>query len=702
MIFTKIIQLQKKHRWLPWAIFASLTILLLIIAIIIYPPAPPINLSIEESNWLSAHRTISLAANPDYPPLEYFDERGSYSGMMSEYFHQIERNLNIRIQIIRYPSLTDALFAAKNKKIDGITLLQPSKDQLTYLNPTNPVTDIPNVIITSIRYASNIELEDMAGWKLAISRENANIDYIKANFPYITLLQADTDLNALQLVSFERSDAALVNQAVATYLIEQYGITNLRVSGDSGKNNPLSIAIRSDEPELHSILEKGQASISESKKNEIFRRWIGLTRTNVLQTSQFWNIVFWAIFAITILLGGFLTWTKALQTQVSTKTLELNRELSERRAAENKLNQQLDNLSALRAVGVAINASMDLPLTLNILLDQVSSKLNVDACNFLLFNPYTRSLEHAAEKGFKNVYNRDLSQGSENTSLAWKAIQSRRLVIEDLNENPGGFNKIASFEQEGFVSYICAPLISKGLVKGVLEMFSRVPFSREPEWMDFLEAMTAQAAIALDNATMFLGLQRANLDITLAYDATIEGWAKALELKDGNTEGHSKRVTQLTLDLAVRMGIRNEELVHVRRGALLHDIGKMGIPDNILNKPGPLTPEEWETMKKHPSYAVSMLENVVYLSSALDIPASHHEKWDGTGYPNGLKGIRIPLAARVFSVIDVWDALTSDRPYRKAWSEPDTLKYIQDNAGSQFDPDVVDEFMKMIHDQNRF
>ena len=127
----------------------------------------------------------------------------------------------------------------------------------------------------------------------------------------------------------------------------------------------------------------------------------------------------------------------------------------------------------------------------------------------------------------------------------------------------------------------------------------------------------------------------------------------------------------------------------------------MGIPDNILNKPGALDPDEWEIMKKHPTYAVSMLENVVYLSSALDIPAFHHEKWDGTGYPKKLKGMRIPLSARVFTVIDVWDALTSDRPYRKAWSEEDTLRYIQENAGSHFDPDVVDEFLKMMREQNR-
>ena len=262
MIFSKLTQFASKNRWFPWVLFASLLLLLLLLAIIIYPPAPPINLTIDESNWLASHRSIRLAPNPDFPPLEYFDERGSYTGMMSEYFKLIERNLNIDIQIVRYPSLAEALWLCRNKEIDGITLMQVSEDEPIYLKSTYPVIDIPNVIITSIRYAGVIDLKDMDGWKLAISQFNGNIDYVKENFPYITVHPAETDLSALQLVSFERSDAALVNQAVATYLIEQYGITNLRVSGDSGKSNPLSMAIRADEPELLSILKKGQESIA--------------------------------------------------------------------------------------------------------------------------------------------------------------------------------------------------------------------------------------------------------------------------------------------------------------------------------------------------------------------------------------------------------------------------------------------------------
>jgi putative nucleotidyltransferase with HDIG domain len=233
------------------------------------------------------------------------------------------------------------------------------------------------------------------------------------------------------------------------------------------------------------------------------------------------------------------------------------------------------------------------------------------------------------------------------------------------------------------------PLIAKGQVKGVLEVFHRAPLEPGQEWLDFLEALAGQAAIAVDNATLFKDLQRSNVDLRLAYDATIEGWSRALDLRDEETEGHTQRVTEITVELAQRLGFAEEALVQIRRGALLHDIGKMGIPDTILLKPGKLTDEEWVMMRKHPQYAYELLYPIAYLRPALEIPYCHHEKWDGTGYPQGLTGEQIPLAARLFAVVDVWDALTNDRPYRQAWPAEKVREHIQSLAGTHFDPQVV-------------
>jgi len=280
---------------------------------------------------------------------------------------------------------------------------------------------------------------------------------------------------------------------------------------------------------------------------------------------------------------------------------------------------------------------------------------------------------------------------------AGRAALGRRVVqVPDLNDHESGFSRSTLLRDESFVTYYGVPLIAKGQVQGVLDIFHRAPLQPDPDWTDFLETLATQAAIAIDNAKLFNDLQRSNVELALAYDTTIEGWARALELRDMETEGHSQRVTELTLELARQQGMSDEELVHIRHGALLHDIGKMGVPDSILHKPGPLTDEEWAIMHQHPVYAYNLLNPIAYLRPAVDIPYCHHEKWDGSGYPRGIKGEQIPLSARIFAVVDVWDALCSDRPYRPAWLEEKALAFIKDEAGSHFDPRVVEAFLLLI------
>jgi putative nucleotidyltransferase with HDIG domain len=275
------------------------------------------------------------------------------------------------------------------------------------------------------------------------------------------------------------------------------------------------------------------------------------------------------------------------------------------------------------------------------------------------------------------------------------ALERQLVQIPNLRNEPDNLFFTILLKDEDFACYYGVPLITKGQVKGVLEVFHRAVLEPDEEWFDFLNTLAGQTAIAIENATLFESLQRSNLELTLAYDATIEGWSRALDLRDKETEGHSRRVTEMTVKLARTFGLSEEELVQVRWGALLHDIGKMGVPDEILLKPGPLTEEEWLKMKMHPTFAHEMLSPIRYLRLALDIPYYHHEKWDGTGYPHGLKGTLIPLAARIFAVVDVWDALCSDRPYRPAWIEERVREHILASSGTHFDPQVVDLFIKM-------
>lgn len=194
--------------------------------------------------------------------------------------------------------------------------------------------------------------------------------------------------------------------------------------------------------------------------------------------------------------------------------------------------------------------------------------------------------------------------------------------------------------------------------------------------------------------------QKLNGQIAEIYDAFLEGWILGLELRDFETRGHAHRVAELSLLLAQTMGVKEAELAYIRWGALLHDIGKIGIPDYILLKPGPLTKAEWDIMRQHPVYAYQMLSRTSCLGPAIEIPYLHHERWDGTGYPLGLQGEEIPLSARLFAIVDVWDALSSRRPYRdKPWPRKKIIRYMQDQAGKQFDPQVVESFLKRVGKQ---
>ncbi|MCE1253212.1 MAG: PAS domain S-box protein [Anaerolineae bacterium] len=372
------------------------------------------------------------------------------------------------------------------------------------------------------------------------------------------------------------------------------------------------------------------------------------------------------------------------------------RDMTGRRRAEERLQRQLQRLASLRSIDTSISNSQDMNKTLKLVLEITLGELHIDAGAILLLNEKTNHLDYAASLGFINeeaIASTHLERGK---GYPWQALLDGRLVvINDLRNAP---NSLRALSMENFVAYYCAPLIAKGEMRGAMELFNRTAIHPDQEWLDFMETLAGQATIALDNGFLYNHLRRLNDDLLNAYDITIEGWARALEMRDLETEGHSRRVTNLTINLARKMGIEERNIEHIRRGALLHDIGKMGIPDHVLFKPGPLDDNEWEIMRRHPTYAYDMLSGIKFLSPALDIPYFHQERWNGTGYPLGLKGEDIPLPARIFAVVDVWDALTSTRPYRDKWSRRQTMSYLRDNSDVLFDPDVVESFIDLMQE----
>ena len=371
---------------------------------------------------------------------------------------------------------------------------------------------------------------------------------------------------------------------------------------------------------------------------------------------------------------------------------------SQKRAEERErelnleLEKRLDRLSSLHEIDMAITGSVDLRLTLNVVMDKLMRDLGVAASAVWLFEKPTQTFSCIVSRGLsERVIRRRSTRLGEGTlgrcGLDREIVRLQGERVAEALPFLEGDNR--------YSDYIAVPLISKGSLQGVLEAYAAPGQALDDDRLEFLEALALQTAIAIDNVQMFQGLERSTVELRLAYDATIEGWARALDLRDHETEGHSRRVTELTIRLARHIGVREEEMAHIRRGALLHDIGKLGVPDAILTKPGKLTDEERKVMQRHARLGYELLAPIAFLRPAADIPYCHHEAWDGSGYPRGLQGEEIPMAARIFAVADVFDALTSDRPYRCAWDSEKVREYLRERSGSQFDPRVVEAFMEL-------
>lgn len=371
----------------------------------------------------------------------------------------------------------------------------------------------------------------------------------------------------------------------------------------------------------------------------------------------------------------------------------------ERREAEIRNQQQIERLAALLKVEKAITSRTEIGSVMNVVLEQVTSQLGMDAAVILLFDQKSNSLYFGSGRGFK--------PGRATTALRYlqNPLLERVVAERQVLHMPIPHDWLDIWASEGFSDYFGVPLVAKGEVNGVLELYQRVVFQPSEDWMTFLLMIAEVSAIAIDNVSLFTNLQRSNRDLQQAYDTTLEGWARALELRHQETKDHSTRIIYWVTHLAKAFNIEGEDLVNMKRGALLHDIGKMGIPDAILNKTGSLNPDEWVIMRKHPQLAYDMLYPIIYLRPALDIPYCHHEWWDGSGYPRGLKGENIPMVARIFTVVDIWDALTQDRRYRpeseRRWDRRRAMDYLVEQAGKKLDPRVVRVFLHLLESESR-
>jgi PAS domain S-box-containing protein/putative nucleotidyltransferase with HDIG domain len=372
------------------------------------------------------------------------------------------------------------------------------------------------------------------------------------------------------------------------------------------------------------------------------------------------------------------------QTQEETFFTAVIRDISERKQRENEM-------QAIASLSAALRSASSRAEMLPVIIEQLVELLDSETVSIEIIDPLTGdSVTEAAQGSWEALIGTRQKNGTGINSIICQTRQP--YFSNDLKNDPNlaypewTHNEI---QVGGGV-----PLIAQDHLIGFLWVGRKNEMAK-PD-VRLLASVADMAANAIYRTTLYEQSQKNAEDLVLAYDSTLESWAHALELRDQETEGHTRRVMQMTVDLARKMGVGEHELENVRRGALLHDIGKMGIPDSVLLKPGTLNEREWEIMRRHPEYAHQFLEPIEYLRPLIDIPYCHHEKWDGTGYPRGLKGEQIPFVARIFAIVDVWDALCSDRPYRKAWASEKAHTYIVEQSDTHFDPQVVQPFLELL------
>jgi putative nucleotidyltransferase with HDIG domain len=349
----------------------------------------------------------------------------------------------------------------------------------------------------------------------------------------------------------------------------------------------------------------------------------------------------------------------------------------------------------LMGIGRVINSSRGLQGVLEEVMDTLIALMRAERGFLMLRDPKDGVLKPEISRGIDHLkLDEEVTKVSQ--TIVRKVSSTGESVLTTNAQADPRFENQMSVATYQLRSILCAPLKLRNEMIGVIYVDNRAHTGifRESD-LELINAFADQAAVAIDNARLFDDLQASNRELEKAYQATLEGWVRALDMRDKETEGHTQRVTKLTERLARSMGIDGDELLQIRRGALLHDIGKMAIPDGILLKPGKLTDDERLLIQQHPLYAYEMLHPIDFLLPAIDIPYCHHEKWDGTGYPRGLSGEDIPFSARIFPVIDVWDALISDRPYRKGLPPDEVRHHIQADSGKHFDPRVVNAFFEL-------
>jgi PAS domain S-box-containing protein len=588
-----------------------------------------------------APRALRVVMDNNYPPYTFLDEDGNLQGILIDQWDLWSAKTGVPVEITG-TDWSEALRRMEAGEFDVIDTIFVNQRRRAIYDFSAPYATIDVPIFFNKNISGIVDARSLSGFRVAVKAGDAAIDYLQSQG--VNNLWGFSSYEAIVDAAKEGSVVVFVmDKPPAQYLLYKMGLQN-----DFNITAPLYSgqfhrAVLKGNTETLRLVEDGFAQIDPADLGEIEQRWFGSTSANAAYLG--WLALVVGAGLVVVLVLATSNW--ALQKMVGQRTNQLVDAMSHLSESEERF----------RLIFNLVNDA----IFVHSLEDGKIVDVNQRSCEM-----YGYLREELCALSIETI-SAGYPPYGQKEALGWiaKAVEGEPQIFEWLARR-----------QDGSLFWVEVNM-SKGSIGGQERIIVTV--------RDISERRQSQQALV-----------KSNLQLALAYDATLEGWSTALELRERGTAGHSERVVELALHLAQVMGVQGDALVNFRRGVVLHDIGKMGVPDNILLKPGPLSADEWVLMRQHPIYAHQLLSGIDYLRPCLDVPYCHHERWDGSGYPRGLKGEAIPLAARIFAVVDVWDALTSDRPYRPAWSKQSTVEYLRAQAGVHFDPKVVKAFLGLV------
>lgn len=641
----------------------------------------------EEIAWLKNYDgKISIGYTTDYAPVEFL-ESGKYTGISADFFDLLEKKLGTEIEMVEFDSWSELMKSAMAKEITGITAATKTEDRSEYLNFTVPYIINPNVIITRKNFSEELSFDKLSNMslKVLVIEDYSIIEYLYENYPQLDYeTVANTEIG-IRRVSLGEADALIVELMSAASSIQQDGISNLIVNTETPYDSSLSIATRSDWPMLNSIFNKGLAQISQREKREIFSKYTPLEQRGLLNQKWFGPAVGIVLAILSFTIGIVVLWNRTLKRVVASKTEELraqNQKLSQ-------IQQQLEHEIEVRKASEAF-------IKYKSFHDELTG-----VYNRTFYNEEVKLLEKD-ETIPLSIIIADLN-GLKITNDTFGHLEGDKLIFEvaqilknsvrnnDIVARIGGdeFAILLPYSKKEIAERICET------IKSACAGADRLPVKLSVALGCATRETLGQSIDSIFQQAEDLMYKNKAREKGNTYGEIIESFSRMLEESRFETRAHTQRIKSMAKAFGNHLNLEASDVEELTTLSEFHDLGVIAIPEEILQKPDPLNSEEWDQIKRHPEIGYKIAGAFPNLKSVAEGIYCHHERWDGRGYPRGLKGEEIPRFSRILNLMDTYDGITNSRPYRAAKTHEEALKEIALCSGTQFDPELVKAFMEM-------